>query len=350
MLIKKSKLLCSILILLTIGLVGCTPNNNEVEEKEEVKADPVKKSITISFAGDVTMGNYIGSTGVGTFDYEVKAQNNDYSYFFRNVKDIFENDDLTIVNLEGPLTTSTNGDRYKKFAFKGDPSYVNILKAGDIEAVTLANNHSEDYFTQGLEDTKKVLDEAGIKYAGMGEKSIIETNGINVGFLAYKGWNDDEATLKQIKKEIEEMKKESNTVIVYYHWGNERENYPNETQKKIARFSVDSGADLVIGSHPHVLQGIEYYKNKDGEDKIIAYSLGNFSFGGNKNPSDKDSVIYQQTLNFEDGKLVSLDTPNLIPCSISSVSYRNNFQPTPLEGDNATRVLNRIKKYSENIN
>lgn len=345
---RKISCLASICIATSLFLAGCNQQKDTIVE--EIK-EPEKKSITLSFAGDVTMGNYIGSTGSSTFDGEFANQNGDYSYFFKNVKDIFENDDITIVNLEGPLTTAEKGDTGKQFAFKGIPSYVNILKEGDVEAVSIANNHSMDYFEKGLNDTKEILDENGIKYAGMNEKSIIESNGIKVGFLAYNGWdsNYNDKFLEGIKNDIAELKKEANMVAIYFHWGNERENYPTTTQKNFAHFSIDNGADLVMGSHPHVLQGIESYPNKDGEEKVIAYSLSNFSFGGNKNPADKDSMIFQQTFNFEDGKLTGSEKPNIIPCSISSEKNRNNYQPTPLKGDEAQRVLDRIKKYSEGL-
>lgn len=353
--IKRKPLLILIVLLfislvLLFSLVSLNKHSNNDIEKHVIR-EKKKTSITLSFAGDVTMGNDMGSTGSETFDGEFKKQNNDYSYFFKNVKSIFENDDITIVNLEGPLTTSTDGNKEKQFAFKGDPSYVNILKEGNIEAVGIANNHSLDYFEKGLEDTKNVLDSNGIKYSGMGEKAIIESKGIKVGLLAYNGWesNYNDKYLEDIKNDIDELKKEADLVTVYFHWGVEKENYPTKVQKDFAHFSIDNGADLVMGSHPHVLQGIESYPNKDGEEKIIAYSLSNFCFGGNKNPSDKDSMIYQQTFNFENGKLINSEKPNILPCTISSSKYRNTYQPTPLEGEEGERVLNRIKEYSKGL-
>jgi len=347
---KKRIRLLLLATIFSLILVGCNKNSKDHVEKDVVQ-EKKQTSITLSFAGDVTMGNDMGSTGGYTFDGEFINQNKDYSYFFKNVKSIFENDDISIVNLEGPLTTSTSGNTEKQFAFKGDPTYVNILKEGNIEAVGIANNHSLDYFEKGLEDTKNVLDSNGIKYAGMGEKAIIESKGIKVGLLAYNGWdsNYNDKFLEGIKNDIKELKKETDLVTVYFHWGIEKENYPTKVQKDFAHFRVDNGDDLVMGSHPHVLQGIESYPNKEGKEKIIAYSLSNFCFGGNKNPSDKDSMIYQQTFNFEDGKLIGSEKPNIIPCSISSSKNRNNYQPTPLLGDEADRVMDKIKEYSDNL-
>lgn len=340
---------------ISILIVGCTIHKNEksresIVVKEEV---PIKKSITLSFAGDVTMGNYIGSTGNGTFDYEFENQDKSYSYFLKNVKHIFENDDISIVNLEGTLTNSKVGNKNKQFAFKGNPAYVNILKEGNIEAVSIANNHSLDYFEVGLEDTKSTLKDGGINYFGLGEESLIEVKGIKVGFLAYNGWdsNYNEKYLEEIKSDISELKENgANLIVTYFHWGVESAYYPNETQKNIAHFAVNNGANLVVGSHPHVLQGIEKYKSEDDEYRYIAYSLSNFCFGGNKNPKDKDSMIYQQTFNFEGENLVSIDEPNIIPCSISSINSRNNYQPTVLQGKEYERVINKINKISEKLN
>ena len=141
------------------------------------------------------------------------------------------------------------------------------------------------------------------------------------------------------------MEKEADMVAVYFHWGVEKSYSPNQIQKDFAYNAIDYGSDLVIGSHPHVLQGIEEYNGR-----YIAYSLGNFCFGGNKNPSDKDSMIYQQTFNFEDNKLASIDIPNVIPCSISSTKSRNDYKPTVLHGSEGERVLNKIKSISEGLN
>ena len=321
-------------------------NYNEGKLEPEIEKPIENKSITISFAGDVTMGNYKGSSYYGTFDNEFKNVGENFDYFFENVKDIFTNDDLSIVNLEGPLTTAQNA-KIKKFAFKGDPSYVNILKRGNIEAVSIANNHSEDYFEEGMKDTKFILKENNIKYFGLGEKAIIDTNGIKVGLLGYNGWTENytEKNLNSMKHDIETLKKEADMVAVYFHWGVERAYIPNQTQIDFAHNAIDYGSDLVIGAHPHVVQGIEEYKGK-----YIAYSLGNFCFGGNKNPSDKDSMIYQQTFKFENNKLVGIEVPNIIPCSISSTKSRNDYKPTILQGLEAERVLNKIKDISKGLN
>jgi len=305
-----------------------------LEDEEQVS---VYDTITISAAGDVTLGRDLSFQYNGSFDHEFEAQNNDYGYFFRNVKEIFEKDDITIVNLETTLTTATKAAE-KKFRFIADPSYVDIIKEGDIEAVSIANNHTMDYLQQGYDDTLSALDQADIGYFGYEHQYITEVRGIKVGILGYTGWAVSEDQKETIKQAIDGLKEEgASIVIVMFHWGIEREYSSYSVQQDIAHFTIDSGADLVLGSHPHVLQDVEEYKGKK-----IVYSLGNFCFGGNKNPEDKDSMILVHKFNFKDGELITEES-EIIPCSISSVKSRNNYQPTPLEGEEKERVLQKIE-------
>lgn len=297
--------------------------------------------ITISAAGDCTLGYDVNFGYTNSFNYEFFKQNKDYTYFFKNVKDIFSKDDLTIVNFEGTLTNETKMAN-KKFRFKGLPEFTNILKAGSIEAVNLANNHTYDYLVKGYKDTINYLGKSGIIYFGREHRRIVEIKGIKVGLLGYEGWSNTKALRNRIKSDIKYLKsKGAKLVIVSFHWGEERKYFANATQKGLARFTIDSGADLILGHHPHVIQGIENYKGK-----MIIYSLGNFCFGGNKNPQDKDTFIFKQTFKFKDGKLIDNKNYEIIPCSVSSVTNRNNYQPTPLKDKDAKRVLDRIKSYS----
>lgn len=309
----------------------------EIPEKEE------EIQITISAAGDCTLGtdkNFNRNTNFVAMYNEKK----DPSYFLKKVQSAFADDDLTIVNLEGTFTKSNNRQD-KQFAFKGDPEYTAILTEGSVEAVNLANNHSRDYGMDSLADTKKYLDEAGVVHFGYEETAIVECKGVKIGLVGIYELPDGLGRLQQVKDHIKKVKEEGATlVIVSFHWGIEREYYPNSVQKKLAHTAIDEGADLVLGHHPHVLQGIETYKGKK-----IAYSLGNFCFGGNSNPSDKDTMIFQQTFTIKDGKVLLDENVNIIPCSLSSVSNRNNYQPKILKGDEAKRVLKRIKKYSKGL-
>lgn len=320
----------------------------ENQDEETLDTVPVEEEdmgvsaqVTISAAGDFTLGtdeNFDYSTSLPARYEEVQ----DPGYFLQNVKDIFASDDLTIVNLEGPLTTSEERAD-KQFSFKGDPSYTGILTNGSVEACNLANNHSKDYGIQGYEDTIANVEAAGIKTFGYERTAIWETNGVKVGLAGVyelaEGMDcqdDMTATIQSLKDAGADL------VIVSFHWGVEKENYPDETQQTLAHAAIDQGADLVLGHHPHVLQGIEKYQGK-----YIVYSLGNFCFGGNKNPSDKDTMIFQQTFTLENGEVVEDDAINIIPCRISSEDDYNNYQPTPAEGEEAQRILGRVQEYSQ---
>ena len=310
---------------------------SEEETQTEQEAEPV--SITISAAGDCTLGtdeNFNASTSLNAY-----YDSNGPAYFFQNVKSIFDSDDLTIVNMEGTLTESTSRQD-KTYAFKGPAEYTQILTDGGVEAANLANNHSRDYGEQSYTDTIAALDAAGITSFGYDRTAVMDVNGVKVGLVGtYEladGMGCEDEMISNIKA-VEEQG--AQIVIVSFHWGLEKENYPTENQVNLAHSAIDNGADLVLGHHPHVLEGIEVYNGKN-----IVYSLGNFCFGGNSNPSDKDTMIFQQTFTVQNGELVEDNVTNIIPCSISSESGRNNYQPTPLEGDEADRVRGRIEEYS----
>lgn len=315
-----------------------------VQEKKEGKKEEPEVALTISFAGDCTLGNYAGQAYDGSFNQEYVRQGNDPSYFLKNVKDVFAKDDLTVVNLEGPITTSSSHVE-KQFPFSGKPEYVQILTNGSVEAVSVANNHSEDYYSQGLSDTKNYLNEASIGYFGYDDYYVKDIKGIKCGFLGYRSlslsMNNAEGQAK-IKAAITHLKEQEQCqlVFVYYHWGIEKQYYANDDQRSLAHFTIDAGADAVIGSHPHVVQGTETYQNKP-----IIYSLGNFCFGGNRNPGDTDSMIYQLSYTFKGSSQTGYQV-NIIPCAISSSQGRNDYQPKLLSGSEAQRVLDKISKYS----
>ena len=317
-------------------------DSQEETTTPEPTAEPV--SITVSMVGDCTLGtdvNFDQSTSFDAF-YQMK---NDPGYFFQNVKDIFTADDFTVANMEGTLTTS-NDRQQKTFAFKGDPSYTEILTQGGVEATNLANNHSHDYGDQSYEDTIQYLEAAGITTFGYDRTAVMDVKGIKVGLIGIYELKDGLGRQQQVIDTIQEVKDQgAQVIIVSFHWGTEKSNIPDDIQKTLAHLAIDQGADLVVGHHPHVLQGIEKYQGKN-----IVYSLGNFCFGGNKNPSDKDTMIFQQTFTVENGELVEDDVTNIIPCSLSSESGYNNYQPMVLEGSEKERVLQKIEEFSAALN
>lgn len=312
----------------------------ETETVPEIVEDEII-TLTISAAGDVTLGNTHQQGYDGTFVKEYDDQQNP-GYFFANVKPIFETDDMTIVNFEGVLTLSD--ERVEKaYNMKGDPEYVYILTEGSVEAVSFGNNHRMDYGQQGSDDTVAAFEEAGIAYAYDNIVGTYEVKGITVGFVSVNEHYDGTAVEAFLEGGIKQLQEEDvDLIIACCHWGVETHHYINDYQAKLGRMCIDWGADLVLGHHPHVLQGIEEYNGR-----YIVYSLGNFCFGGNRNPKDKDTMIFQQTFTFVNGELQRDDNIKVIPCSISSVTNRNNFQPKPAEGDENVRIMDKINKYSE---
>jgi len=315
-----------------------TEDNAELSKEsaqEETQSSPVQ--ITVSAVGDCTLGsdeNFSYDTGFDAYYEEYGS-----SYFFENVRSIFEEDDLTIINMEGTLTTAEERED-KQFAFKGDPSYTEILTGSSVEAANLANNHSQDYGTKSYEDTIQYLEDAGVTNFGYERTSVMDIQGIKVGLTGIYVLKDGMEKEEQVKENIDALKaKGAQLIIVSFHWGEEKAEYPNDTQQQLSHIAIDQGADLVVGHHPHVLQGIEKYNGK-----TIVYSLGNFCFGGNSNPSDMDTMIYQQTFSFVDGQIQADDVTNVIPCSVSSVSDYNNYQPTPCEGEESQRILDKIQE------
>lgn len=323
----------------------------EEEQKEEKqaeadeKADPEPVTITVSLAGDCTLGtdeNFAYSTGFTGYYDSV----GDPAYFFREVEPIFSKDDLTIVNMEGTLTESETREE-KQFAFKAPPSYAEILTKGSVEAANLANNHSHDYGQQSYTDTIEALDQEGITSFGYDRTALMEVKGVKVGLVGTYELAENLGCKEEMIQNVESLKEQgAQIIIVSFHWGIERETTPNEIQVELAHAAIDSGADLVVGHHPHVISGIEEYKGKN-----IVYSLGNFCFGGNSAPSDMDSLIFQQTFTVEENQLKEDNVKNVIPCKISSAYWEgyNNYQPIPVEGEEGDRILQRIEEYSQGL-
>ncbi len=323
--------------------------NKDADESkilEEVN-EPVEEiqvtDITLSFVGDCTIGsddNYRGITFHTTY-----KEVNDPGYFFSGVKSVFEADDYTFINLEGVFTDETK-KADKKYRYKGPPTYCEILTEGGIDGCNLANNHTLDYFQTGFDQTVEVLKKANIDYTYLDAYLIKEIKGIKIGFLGYKGWLNEKNTNELLVKHVKEMRDQDvDFIVANYHWGDMYSYTPNAQQRSMAHFAIDNGVDLVVGHHPHVLQGMESYNGKN-----IVYSLGNFCYGGKFNPEDKDTIIFQQKISFDvlKGEIVGTDY-KIIPASISSRSDRNNFQPVVAEGAEAERILNKYETLSEGL-
>jgi len=296
--------------------------------------EPAQLSYTLTFVGDCTLGSEPGKFASPHSFVGTVGEN--YDYPFANVLEYFENDDLTLINLEGVFADSGYAQD-KTFTFRGPTAYTEILTGSSVEAVTLANNHSYDFGKSGYDTTKEVLDAAGVSYVEENKTCLITTeSGLVVGIYA----DAFQFSTGEIATHVENLKKAGAEVIVCaFHWGTEGSYRANATQEKYAKSAIDAGADIVWGHHPHVLQKIEAYK-----DGVILYSLGNFSFGGNHFPRDYDSAVVQQEIIRNDDGTISLGELTIIPVSISSMQGQNNFQPTPYKEGSAEydRVLSKL--------
>lgn len=318
-----------------------TTAQEEIQPTETQEAEPLIQTVTLTATGDCTLGATQTHGYAGSFHEYYDKYGQDY--FFDDVRDFFEKDDFTLVNLECVLTEST--DRVEKtWNLKGKPEYVGIMTGSSVEGCSLGNNHTLDYGPQSLTDTENVLDQAGIVY-GYNEHVATYTteSGIVIGIVSANLLAQTQERANYIRDGIKKLREEgADLVIACCHWGIEGDHYPNDYQKTTAHQIIDWGADAVIGNHPHVLQGVELY-----EGKMICYSLGNFCFGGNRNPQVKDTAIFQQTFTFVDGELQNNISAKMIPCTISSTNLVNDFQPTVASGERKATIIEELNEYSK---
>ena len=296
--------------------------------------------ITVTAVGDVTIGWDVEHErqGSGLFDKELKKQNGDLNFIFRNVKDIFQSDDLTIANFEGVLadeTVTVKKKNGKGFRFVGDPSYAAVLSKNGVEAVTMENNHIDDFGQAGIDSTARALENEGVVWANRGHMGYYEAQGVRIGMLAYQivpPLRSDELSASELQKVVAEdiarAKETCDLVFVSFHWGKELDYAPrNESPYchiTLGHAAIDAGADLVLGHHSHRINPIERYKGR-----YIVYSLANCSFAGNSKPSDMFTFIFQARFRIKDGQIIG-NPFRIIPCRISSRKDYNDFAITPL--------------------
>lgn len=298
------------------------------------------KTFTITVAGDTTLGS---TDDLRKRDdcFENVAAEKGYGWFFSGLTDLFGADDLTLINFEGTLTEETQKTQ-KKFNFKGPAEYTDILTLGSVEAVNIANNHTIDYGEQGRADTIANLEAAGLIVSGNGQLGIFEKNGVKVGMTGYCFPYKD--SKKDISADVKALREAGcQIVIASFHWGSEyREDFTAE-QRSIGRAAIKAGADIVVGHHPHIVQGIEAY-----EDTYILYSLGNLVFGGNVDPDDRDAYAARLTFTvYED----HADAPELtiVPLRLTELDKGTDYRPVLAQGEEAESIVSRILKKSSNM-
>ena len=306
-------------------------------ETEPPETEPQPESFLLTFAGDCTFGGTPARVNADTGF--LKVVGDDFEYPFRNVRQYFENDDYSLINLEQVLGDE-GYQQDKKWTFRGPEKYTAVMTGSSVEGVTIANNHSGDFGNAGYEETKRILSEAGIDYVeSYSGITVVTDRGLVIGIYAV------DASLSAMDKDkmtegITQLKESGvDIVIAAFHWGYENQFQANAQQKEWGKAAIDAGALIVWGNHPHVLQPIEEYNGG-----IIYYSLGNFAFGGNSVPKDHDTALLQQEVIREPDGTVRLGELTIVPCSVSSIKERNNFQPTPYEegSEEYQRVLAKL--------
>lgn len=306
--------------------------------------------VTITAVGDVTIGRNVQHNGTSIFEKELNKQDGDINFIFRNVKDIFEADDLTIANFEGVLADSYTIPSKKKnnsFLFLAPTSYASVLPDNGVEAVTMENNHVGDFGDDGIASTIAAMENAGVVWSNADHMGVYEAQGLKIAMLAYQTLNQpisSEELKDVVAADIASAKETCDLVIVSFHWGDELDYAPKSNQVMLGRAAVDAGADLVLGHHSHRINPIECYNGK-----YIVYSLANCSFAGNNKPSDMFTFIFQTRIKVKDGQVTG-NSFRIIPCRISSRKDYNDFAITPLtDQSNITTVLNTLKSNSKNL-
>lgn len=306
--------------------------------------------VTITAVGDVTIGRNVQHNGTSIFEKELQKQDGDINFIFRNVKDIFESDDLTIANFEGVLADSYSIPANKKnnsFLFLAPTSYVTALTDNSVEAVTMENNHVGDFGDDGVASTIAAMESAGVVWSNADHMGVYEAQGLKIAMLAYQTLNQpisSEQLKDVVAADIATAKETCDLVIVSFHWGDELDYAPKSNQIMLGRAAVDAGADLVLGHHSHRINPIECYNGK-----YIVYSLANCSFAGNNKPSDMFTFIFQTRIKVKDGQVTG-NSFRIIPCRISSRKDYNDFAITPLtDQSNITTVINTLKSNSKKL-
>ncbi len=298
------------------------------------------RSLTLSFAGDVLLDGNVATL--------IKSKGIDY--LASDVKGVFSSSDISMLNLENPVSLNGTKAQNKQFTFRADPQYADVLTALNIDVVTLANNHSLDFGEEALTDTFDNLDRVNVKYVGAGydvdgasKPVLFDKNGFTTAILGSShvipeaSWAAGANKIglattydpSRLLSEIEAAKKTSDLVVVYLHWGEELMTEPLDYQRNLAKAYIDKGADIVIGSHPHVLQGLEFYKGK-----LIAYSMGNFIFTDIK----RDTMIL--TLKYTNDSFKAA----IVPCRIE------NYRPILINDKTQQQdFFKRIEALSYNV-
>jgi len=339
------------LLMLIIVVSSCSDfaetDEDDIVEISQEEIEPQKieerQEITISMVGDMIFH--------GSVESYMKKHGEDF--ILEAYGPLMKESDIVLGNLETCISNRGEPMEDKEYTFRGKPEALKILKDNNFTAVSIANNHVLDFGTEAFLDTMKHLEKNGLLFAGGGRNkeealkgAVVEKNGIRVGFLAftkvvpsvewYAGKNKPgivgayKIHEKEFVKAIQDIKQVCDVLVVSVHWGQESSIVIREEEQYIARCMIDAGADIIMGHHPHVVQGIEIYKNKP-----IFYSLGNFIFTKSRIDLNNKTIMANVTVDKE-GNIIDI---NVIPGNII------NGKPTPMqdaERDSFISYLNAL--------
>jgi len=349
-----------LVLLLLAGLAGraTPPPRSEVEPEaalpeETAATTPAPAAdtepgpsgpIRITLVGDIMLG--------GSADEFMRRHGHDYA--FVGVAHELARADVLFGNLEGPLTDGGEPAADKQYLFRSPPAQVApaLARAG-FDVVSLANNHTLDYGPTGLFDTRTALFDAGIRTVGAGRDladarraTIVERDGLDVGFLAYSNTFPEDFWAEpgrpgtafghraHVEADVRALHSQADIVVVSFHWGRESSTELRPYQPMLARAAIDAGADIVVGHHPHVLQGVERY-----DDGVILYSLGNFTFGS-YSENARVSAIAHVTAD-DDGP----QDLEMVPINVYNPDVL--FRPVPLTGEEAHAVIEHMQSLAK---
>lgn len=297
--------------------------------------------VVLTVVGDIMLAGSASST----------LSREGYAYPFAATAPILAGSDIAIGNLETPIARGGMEFTEKKFRYKADPKAAAAIRKAGFSVLTLANNHIMDFGAQGLAETLQNLKKENIHHAGAGRNlaearipSLVEKNGVKIAVLAYSLTNPVEFYARPsqpgaapgypryILQDIRKARDSADYVVVSFHWGAEGASFPKSYQREVARMAIDAGADVVVGHHPHVLQGIERYKGR-----LILYSLGNFAFGSMSRNADT-SMIAKIVLDR------GVREVELFPLNVMNSEVR--YQPALLKGARGKRVISRLQELS----
>lgn len=324
--------------------------NSELVASYEPPADAAKNSaeagerLLIHFAGDTMFSGKV----------QERLEKKGYDFPYEYIRELFEQDDLSLLNLETPVTEEGQAAENKTYVFKSPTKALGPMVRAGVDAVGLANNHILDQGIPGLKDTLEALRKQNIAYAGAGHDEseayapvYLERKGIKVALLSFSrvvpktSWvagasHPGVASVYSPKRALEAIrtaKENADLVLVMSHWGKERTTVLEEHQRELAHAYIDAGADLIIGSHPHVMQGLEQYKGK-----WIVYSTGNFIFTKSKDPKTWETAVFAAECTKEG------------ECSLRLIPYRTELgQPVPMNAEEGGKLLSEIAELSPGV-